>query len=63
MQHLWRSPKAAADPGWWRRLSQLSMIIKNLPEKELLRCGEALVANLNPTLLTGQKPWGRPKHT
>jgi len=42
MQHLWRSPKAAADPGWWRRSSQLSMIIKNLPEKELLRCSEAL---------------------
>lgn len=42
MQHLWRSPKAATDPGWWRRSSQLSMIIKNLPEKELLRCGEAL---------------------
>eukprot|EP00962_Isochrysis_galbana_P036995 scaffold12866_cov167-Isochrysis_galbana.AAC.2 len=42
MQHLWRSPKAAADPGWWRRSSQLKMIIKNLPEKELLRCGEAL---------------------
>jgi hypothetical protein len=42
MQHLWRTPKAAADPGWWRRSSQLSIIIKSLPEKELVRCGEAL---------------------